>query len=81
MATVTSMKSYNACPVCGLWHDVTVPCSECLKPAVVRCHRCGEERQCSTWEHIALCIDCVTLILREWAIKRQEIGQLTEAQR
>lgn len=49
-------------------------------PIVTQCARCQETAQCSTFEDVSLCLRCVRLVIREWKIRHEEFGTLTQAQ-
>ena len=48
---------------------------------MTRCARCGNLRDCQTRTvyAIALCGECLSLVIREWHIRREEIGELLES--
>jgi hypothetical protein len=77
MNTENLDERYGPCPQCGTWHDQSRACVRCMNGRTMsRCHRCGEDRHCSLWNSIALCARCVLLILTEWKIRFEEIGEL-----
>ena len=47
----------------------------------VCCARCGDKRDCRTFtvDAVALCALCLDLILREWSVRRAEIGELIQS--
>ena len=46
-----------------------------------RCARCNDLHHCRVYtdNEIVLCGPCLSLILREWYFKRQEIGGLSQS--
>ncbi len=48
---------------------------------VTKCTRCDELRNCArfTINAVPICEVCLGLIVAEWAIKREEIGELIES--
>jgi predicted RNA-binding Zn-ribbon protein involved in translation (DUF1610 family) len=47
----------------------------------MKCSRCGDSTQCLKYGTVYLCEACLILIIREWHVRQQEFGALTEAQR
>lgn len=45
---------------------------------MVRCRRCGDPIPAGSGE-LGLCSGCVTLCVKEWAIRRAEFGTLAES--
>ena len=45
------------------------------------CARCGDKRHCRTYtaEAITICGPCLNLILLEWNLRRQEMGELIQS--
>lgn len=41
-----------------------------------RCFRCGETRTCREFDGAHVCDACVSLIIREFLVKREEFGEL-----
>ena len=46
-----------------------------------QCARCGDRRDCRTYtpDAVDLCEQCHDLVILEWNIQRQEIGELIES--
>ena len=47
--------------------------------AEMRCARCGEQKQCFTWDSVRVCLACLRLIVREWQIQREDFAELTRS--
>jgi hypothetical protein len=44
----------------------------------MKCERCGSDESLEKFDAVALCDDCLLLIVAEWRIRRSEFGELVE---
>lgn len=45
----------------------------------MKCSRCDENRNCSLYDRVAICAECLRLIVKEWAIRRVEFAELSRS--
>jgi hypothetical protein len=43
----------------------------------MKCERCGDLKDCETFNGVPLCEPCVVNVITEWSIKRREFGEFT----